>query len=140
MVLNQNHAPQYPNTLSDSVSEFSPQKQKKTTPCGRVCHFKLSHIAELPSTENCGLPHTQIFSSNILFPSLRCVSMTQQRKHCTFFVCVICKPECVHVHSKMLKQQQLYRENAELYKTKVLLACDGESLHLPDEPELIISF
>jgi len=145
MVLNQNPTSKYPNALSVYIQiqncgrNFYPRNKRKPH---YVAHSVISNPATSAptSTENCLLPHARMFSNNILFQFLWCASMAQRRKQSTFFVCVICEPECIHIHWKIFKQQHLYRESAELAKTKVLLACRGESLHLAVEPKLIISF
>lgn len=139
--LNQNPAPKRLNILTVPIqvqnlrNNCLPRNKWKTISCSRQCHFKSSHVTEPQSTEQCLLQHAQISCHNISFQFLWRASMTQQCKHSTCSACLMCEPKCIHVHRKVLKPQRIYEENAELAKTKRLLACSGESLHLPVEPQ-----
>lgn len=93
MLLNQENL--HPNVLTRSISRqiqnfrknFFPKTRRK--PCHvAMYNFILSCIIELPSPENCLLPHAQAFSSRIFLLFLWCVSTTQWCNLCSCSFCV----------------------------------------------------
>lgn len=139
--LNQNPAPKRLNILTVPIqvqnrrNNCLPRKKWKTISCSRQCHFKSSHVTEPQSTEQCLLQHAQIIVPQYLIPiSLACEYDTAvQAQH---MLCVFDLWAKVHSRSQEGTQVTAYLwGNAELAKTKRLLACSGESLHLPVEPQ-----
>lgn len=146
MVLNQNPALKYPNTLSVSIQiqslrwNFFPETNENH-PMWQIVSFQTQPYHRSCQALKTVFCHTHKYLAAIFCSYFFDMRVWQRCKRSMFFMCVISEPQCIHSHWKVLKQQQhLYRENAELAKTEVALACSGESLHLPLEPELIISF
>lgn len=147
MVLNRNHALQYPNTLSDSIQIQNFRKsfllRNKRKP-SHVAECVISNPAgsqsyQAPKTVVCHIYKylAAIFCSRFFSMWVWHSSVSTAHSLCVWSASlrVFTFTRRCWSNSSCIGKMQSY-----LDKTKVLQACDGESLHLPDEPELIISF